>query len=439
MQGVFTKFLQLWIPNKTDKGSVVTDVFEPNFTKLDQNAESVNKTLDNLSNNKLDKGTYTGDASNLKSEIDGKVSKSGGTITGTLNINMEGKDKVVLKSQGTTDGVVGSDTDGVIVGNSKSGKSIRLNNDGVGIYPSTSLKTEAKDLSGAVNELLDNKYKIEYKTIGSPTEELDILEFALTAVDGHYRSQAGNNMITSLPEGIPTPAFECRISSINTNGGYRTIELKSFNSNDIYINTQINFTAGGVHPTWLGWNKLLNDRDGSDFVKKAGDTMTGTLTISGSDFPEVVFNNDGLAAVGYDVDGESAYLRAAKGTGLIIYADNTATLKANNLNTKNKEVVAAINELNSRGFVKIGECSIVNQSVSIYGYNEFVVCEQYAQNTILDIKYFTKDIVNSLKSFKFVSYSRELECEWVFSADGNTITLTNLGAASDGGIYVYGR
>lgn len=63
MQGVFTKFLQLWIPNKTDKGSVVTDVFEPNFTKLDQNAETTNKTLIDLGNNKLDKGTYSGKAS----------------------------------------------------------------------------------------------------------------------------------------------------------------------------------------------------------------------------------------------------------------------------------------------------------------------------------------------------------------------------------------
>lgn len=26
MQGVFTKILNLWIPNKTDKGTVVTDV-----------------------------------------------------------------------------------------------------------------------------------------------------------------------------------------------------------------------------------------------------------------------------------------------------------------------------------------------------------------------------------------------------------------------------
>ena len=69
MQGVFTKFLQLWIPNKTDKGSVVTDVFEPNFTKLDQNAETTNQTLTNLNNNKLDKGTYTGKASDLNTEI----------------------------------------------------------------------------------------------------------------------------------------------------------------------------------------------------------------------------------------------------------------------------------------------------------------------------------------------------------------------------------
>ena len=75
MQGVFTKFLQLWIPNKTDKGSVVTDVFEPNFTKLDQNAETTNQTLTELSNNKLDKGTYSGTASNLKTDIDGKLDK----------------------------------------------------------------------------------------------------------------------------------------------------------------------------------------------------------------------------------------------------------------------------------------------------------------------------------------------------------------------------
>lgn len=174
-------------------------------------------------------------------------------------------------------------------------------------------------------------------------------------------------------------------------------------------------------------------------VSKSGDTMTGTLTISGSKYPEVIFNNIERAAVGYSVDDKLAYFRVARSAGLRIYENNTATLQADNLNTKNKEVVAAINELNSRGFVKIGECLIVNQSVSICGYNEFVVCEQYHLNTILDIKYFTKDIVNSLKSFDFVSHSSVVECKWVFSADGNTITLKDLGMDADGGIYVYGR
>ncbi|MGL5717716.1 MAG: hypothetical protein ACRCX2_32190 [Paraclostridium sp.] len=36
-----TSFLGLNIPDKNSKGRVVTDVFEPNFTKIDQNAEIV--------------------------------------------------------------------------------------------------------------------------------------------------------------------------------------------------------------------------------------------------------------------------------------------------------------------------------------------------------------------------------------------------------------
>lgn len=80
MQGVFTKILNLWIPNKTDKGTVVTDVFEPNFTKLDQYAEATNQTLEDLKNNKLDKGTYSNTASDLKADIDTRLPK--GAYTG---------------------------------------------------------------------------------------------------------------------------------------------------------------------------------------------------------------------------------------------------------------------------------------------------------------------------------------------------------------------
>lgn len=103
MQGVFTKFLQLRIPNKTDKGSVVTDVFEPNFTKLDQNAETTNETLTDLGNNKLDKGTYTKTAGDLKTEIDSKLDK--GSYIGnaqSLNESINNLNELKLDNGGYT-------------------------------------------------------------------------------------------------------------------------------------------------------------------------------------------------------------------------------------------------------------------------------------------------------------------------------------------------
>jgi hypothetical protein len=317
--GILTNFLKLLKPEPNDFVDVAKHISE-NYDKLDENAKTNNDTLANLKSNKLDKGTYLGKASDLKTEIDTKLDK--GTYSGNASdLNTE-IDKIASTTQ---------------LGRIKVGTNLRIDSSGF-LHGNP-----AVDISGKLDK-------------------------------GTYSGNAGN---------------------------------------------------------------LKAEIDGK--VSKSGDTMTGTLTISDSKHSEVVFNNIDMAAIGYNLDGKFAYFRAAGGTGLYIYKNNAATLQANNLNTKNKEVVAAINELNSRGFVKIGECLRVDQSVSIYGYNEFVVCEQYSPNTILDIKYFTKDIVNSLKSFKFISCSSEIECEWVFSADGTTITLTSLGAASDGGIYVYGR
>lgn len=298
--GILTNFLKLLKPEPNDFVDVVKHISE-NYDKLDENAKSNDETLTNLNNNKLDKGTYPGNASDLNTEIS-KIAST--TQLGRIIVG----DNLTINEAGRLSG------------------------------------NPAVDISGKLDK-------------------------------GTYSGNA-----TTLKADIDKK------------------------------------------------------------VSKSGDTMTGTLTISDSEYPEVVFNNTDIAAVGYDVDGKLAYLRSKINTkGLKLHEDDTATLQANNLNTKNKEVVAAINELNSRGFVKIGECLIVNQSVSIYGYNEFVVCEQYYPNEILDIKYFTKDIVNSLKSFEFASYTAEVECAWVFSADGNIITLKNLGKGSDGGIYVYGR
>lgn len=154
MQGVFTKFLQLWIPNKTDKGSVVTDVFEPNFTKLDQNAETTNQTLSNLSNNKLDKGTYTGDAGKLKTEIDGKVNRAGDTMLAMLNFQGENIGISFLKQDKTYVGsIYGTETGNVYIKNLLSNKNIVLYNDGTATYPAENLNTTSKEVISGLNEV----------------------------------------------------------------------------------------------------------------------------------------------------------------------------------------------------------------------------------------------------------------------------------------------
>jgi hypothetical protein len=171
MQGVFTKFLQLWIPNKTDKGSVVTDVFEPNFTKLDQNAETTNQTLTKLSENKLDKGTYPGKASDLKTEIDGKVNRVGDTMLAMLNFQGENIGIALLKKDRTYIGsVYGTETGTVYITNNISDKSIALYQDGGMSIQAKNLTTPEKEVISAVNNLNNGKAGLFVwnKTTGSP-------------------------------------------------------------------------------------------------------------------------------------------------------------------------------------------------------------------------------------------------------------------------------
>ncbi|WP_270851718.1 hypothetical protein [Fusobacterium varium] len=72
--GILTNFLKLLKPEPNDFVDVAKHISE-NYDKLDENAKSNNETLTNLSNNKLNKGTYTGDAGKLKEDIDEKMSK----------------------------------------------------------------------------------------------------------------------------------------------------------------------------------------------------------------------------------------------------------------------------------------------------------------------------------------------------------------------------
>lgn len=71
---ILTNFLKLLKPEPNDFVDVVKHISE-NYDKLDENAKTNNDTLASLKNNKLDKGTYPGNAGELKKDIDGKMDK----------------------------------------------------------------------------------------------------------------------------------------------------------------------------------------------------------------------------------------------------------------------------------------------------------------------------------------------------------------------------
>ena len=95
--GILTNFLKLLKPEPNDFVDVAKHISE-NYDKLDENAETTNQSLEDLKNNKLDKGTYSGKASDLKTDIDSKVSKAGDTMTGTLNIKNSDKVRIALQN-----------------------------------------------------------------------------------------------------------------------------------------------------------------------------------------------------------------------------------------------------------------------------------------------------------------------------------------------------
>ena len=65
--GILTNFLKLLKPEPNDFVDVAKHISE-NYDKLDENAKSNDETLTNLNNNKLDKGTYPGNASDLNTD-----------------------------------------------------------------------------------------------------------------------------------------------------------------------------------------------------------------------------------------------------------------------------------------------------------------------------------------------------------------------------------
>mgnify|MGYP001257913285 CR=1 FL=1 len=176
--GILTNFLKLLKPEPNDFVDVVKHISE-NYDKLDENAKSNNETLTNLSNNKLDKGTYLGKASDLKTEINNlnsnKYDKTGGKITGTVEIvggNNNNTARVDFSDGADTGGYIGAvnaPTGGqkkhIGIYNFKTQGSIRLYEDGTTAITGNNLDTENKEVIRGMNEI----YSLEKGIVGAAT------------------------------------------------------------------------------------------------------------------------------------------------------------------------------------------------------------------------------------------------------------------------------
>ncbi len=105
----------------------------------------------------------------------------------------------------------------------------------------------AKDTSDEL-ESLDIKTRTA-TTIGNTQTETDILQ--LWEV-GLYRSESANNKWINLPNGCGY-AFELEVTSIKS--GYRTLKIKSYDSNRIWINTN----NSSVATAFVGWSEIYSE------------------------------------------------------------------------------------------------------------------------------------------------------------------------------------
>lgn len=175
--GILTNFLKLLKPEPNDFVDVVKHISE-NYDKLDENAKSNNETLTNLSNNKLDKGTYPGKASDLKTEIDNlnsnKYDKTGGKLTGTVEIVGASNNNVTRVDFSDENGGLGyigainapnSGQKHIGIYDTKNNTFIRLYEDGTTAISGNNLETENKEVIKATNET----YNLEKGIVGATT------------------------------------------------------------------------------------------------------------------------------------------------------------------------------------------------------------------------------------------------------------------------------
>ena len=173
--------------------------------------------------------------------------------------------------------------------------------------------------------------------------------------------------------------------------------------------------------------------------------VDGKLEIKRDGYPEVAFinsnNESDRGAVGYAVAGEYAYLRGGSINGYTnaveLHDDGTSKYPAKNLNTKNKEVVQAINELYS-DFRYLGSALSVNAVVSFSEYREYLIFGRYSAGSYCGFYYLDSTMLSALPIKTLSFYSSTLEGSFTIDASNKRFKVTNVGDGN-GGIDVFAR
>ena len=275
-------------------------------------------------------------ANNAQSTADGKVSKSGDTMTGGITfqnvvdpvalnyekstlaggfargyqVQIEGKTKAEIGLCG-----VDGEPKSIYIGKTYDDKIIDLKYDGTTIIKAENLNTQSKEVVSAINELHYGKENSFVKKSGFNLEKSDSVSL-----------DDSNILATSKAVKI---ANDNANSKLSINGGSLRGDLS---------------------------------------------VETGRITLMNNEYKEVLFNDyyGNRAAVGYSTDGKYTYLRG-KSVDLcsIKLMDNGHSyLTAYNLQTKEKEVISAINSIetnkldkNNGGYVE-GETRF-NKSLNV--------------------------------------------------------------------------
>ena len=213
--------------------------FSKSLMMLDRILKETNYNVDNGLNKKLNKGTYEGDADDLKREIDGKLPLSGGEMNGNIHNNMDSNTEGLysftrggllapkqfvggIKANWFNDTAIFGIMRGKGTELSKDCLKLKLNDVLYDIYHSeyidNGFTTSGKTIKGAINELKNDKLEKAGYTGNAKNLNDEISKKASTStlgrmMIGSYLSSDGSGRVSVKIQNDPSVRDEGSVAS----------------------------------------------------------------------------------------------------------------------------------------------------------------------------------------------------------------------------------